>query len=101
MYYLIHPQADQLLKNMPPDDMVIYDDVLRCLLQWEDYKESKYQNDIEHIDDYVIYDVDRAAKISWTDREYVIETLEEFDDIDILAIDVDGKNKIYIRGKEV
>lgn len=101
MYYLIHPQADFLLDKMSPEDMVIYDDVLRRLEWWDELKKSKNVDIlIEHIDDYVMYPVDIAADKSWTDDDYVVATLKDFEDIDTLVIDANGKRKVYVKLKE-
>jgi hypothetical protein len=100
MYYLIHPEADVLLEKMSPEDMVIYDDVRRRLDWWDELKKSKIINDVEHIDDYVLYPVDLAADKSWTNDDYVVATLKDFEVIDTLVVNVDGKRKVYVKLKE-
>lgn len=100
MYYLIHPEADVLLDRMSPEDMVIYDDVRRRLDWWDELKKSKYTDGVEHIDDYVLYPVDLIADKSWTDDDYVVATLKDFEIIDTLVIDADGKRKVYVKLKE-
>lgn len=101
MYYLIHPQADFLLEKMSPADMVIYDDALRRLLWWDELKKSKNVDIlVEHIDDHVLYPVDIAADKSWTDDDYVVDTLKDFEDIDTIVVNAGGKRKVYVKLKE-